>query len=635
MSLQADSPSRLAYDFADYRLEPARRSVTRADGSALKVAGKPFDVLLYLVQRAGDVVDRGALMEAVWQQRVVEENNVNQVVAGLRRVLGPQHIATVAGRGYQFVTPVRVVVREEIAEPAGSDLTSPSMFQRTRLTARRDLRYGLTAVLVVAVAMVVIARYSVEPSNNTAGIAVLPCANLSPDASNDYFAAGIHDELLNRLAQIRSLRVISKSSVLRYAVDRPPISQIGAELGVGSVMECGVRYSGDQFLLTVELIDTAGDEHVWSQSYSGDMSYLRSIYAIQAAVAVDVANELRVQLLAGESGEVEPTDSRAAYELYLQSLSAKPAARQLELLGRALDLDPRFVDAWIRKAGIHMLVAGHKTGEDSAGDEAAALEAAHRALEIDPSSARAHNVLAVHFGQIGEWLESEREWLRATALNGGSAVGSNALQKMSVGHIAEAVDAMEKQMLTDPTNEGTLYLLMIAHEMLGDKDARHRNWVRGKELSAGKPWVGDDAEAALRLAENDLAFVREYSPRLDAARTWSTGVAHLDSPAEGLAALQSLYADPTMHTATDLRGLTTWALYFGDSALALEWFRQAVDLQATSMLSVWLPLFEPLRREPGFKDLLREQGMPEYWAVHGWPAPEFCRPAEGDDFDCS
>ena len=102
----SDDASSTVYEFGGYRLDPARRSLTQADGGGLKLTGRPFDTLVYLVEHAGEVVDRDALVHAVWPRRVVEDNNLNQAIAVLRRLLGEQHIATVPGRGYQFVTPV-------------------------------------------------------------------------------------------------------------------------------------------------------------------------------------------------------------------------------------------------------------------------------------------------------------------------------------------------------------------------------------------------------------------------------------------------------------------------------------------------------------------------------------------------
>ena len=635
MSSEAESPP-LAYEFAEYRLEPARRSLTRADGTAVKVAGKPFDLLLYLVRHAGNVVDRSALMSAVWPRRVVEDNNVNQIVAGLRRMLGAQHIVTVAGRGYQFVTPVRLVRRED-ASLSHSELTSAAVAKPAAPTASKPLRYAVAAmlVLVLGVGLLAGAWHSAKPRSGGGLIAVLPCEDLSPNTTSSHFAIGMHDELLNRLTQIRSLRVASKSAVMRYAVDRPPNRQIGSELGAESIMECGVRYTGNELVLTVQLIDAVSDEHVWSRSYAADLSHMRSVYAIQTDVAVGVTNALRVELLDEDPARSErpPTESTEAFLFYMASFDEVGRQEQLRRLDRALELDPRFVNAWIRKAGTHAIMAGLKTGEESREDKDAAIAAARQAIELDPGSARAHATLAVQLGQEGKWIESELEWRHAVSLARGAPIGANTLQQLAVGQAADAAAAMEEQLLRNRLDQGTRSMLLIAYAMLEDEESRRRHWEFGEDLWGS--WMGDTSEPGLRIADKDIEFLRAHTPRHPSAvPIWTAGVTHFDSPSAGLEALRSLYADPAMRSADNLRSLTTWALHFGDPALALQWFREAVGLQATGMMSAWLPLFEPLRREPGFKDLLRDQGLPEYWNRFGnWPT-KWCRPTEVDDFEC-
>jgi TolB-like protein/DNA-binding winged helix-turn-helix (wHTH) protein len=647
--------------------------LTRSDGTVLKVSGKPFDVLVYLVRHAGDVVDRSKLLQAVWRKRVVEENNVNQAIAELRRVLGAEHIVTVAGQGYQFVTPARAVAPEQVVEPPGSraeeaaaangvaygrsdgavESTTSALGQlkpttRSRVpflsrawsataaaaTRLRHVAPAMLVVLVVAGALLVIDWSGPVSRSTDRRIAVLPCDNLSPDPNDSYFAPGIHEELLNRLAQIRGLRVISRSSVLRYANDRPPIPEIGAALAVDTIMECSVRYYGNQVMLTVQLIDVATDEHTWSRSYPADMSDLRSLYQTQADIAGNVAEALRVELADEEREQIAaaPTESREAYELYLASMAApRGSDRGIELLDQALRLDPRFIEAWIRKAGLHIFNAGIRAGADADAQWAKALEAVHRALELDPDSAGAHAALASYFGQTGDLIGAEEEWRRAFAL--GFPPGGDMLLKLSVGHISDAVKAMEASLLKNPLDEGARSMLLIAYEVLGDKAARRRHWDRGEELSLSGSWMGDATEPGLRLGEGDIEFVRAAEMRHAGGRLiWSAGVANLDSPADGLAAMRSLYANPDLRNGGGLRGLTEWALHFGDPALALQWFRESLEFEATGMLNAWKPSFAPLRREAGFKDLVRDQKLPEYWKRFGWP--EFCRPMDDDDFDC-
>jgi DNA-binding winged helix-turn-helix (wHTH) protein/tetratricopeptide (TPR) repeat protein len=479
----------------------------------MNVSGKAFDVLLYLVQHAGEVVDRGVLMRAVWQKRVVEDNNVNQAIAGLRRTLGPEHIVTVAGRGYQFVTPVRLV-REDSATPAEPGLAPTTAAIRTTPAASKRLRHTLAAALVL-------------------GIAVLAAAWLSPHR----------------------------------------------------------RGAGD-------------------------------------ALRIEIPSTERVHI------EQAPTESREAFDRYRQSLAERDRRRAISLLDQALELDPAFVEAWIAKAGHHLFIAGLRAREPSAPDRMAGIAALDRALKLGPTSAAAHGQLAFQLGQIGQWIESELAWRRAFDLGHDRTRGAYWLLKMAVGHTTDAVKHMEGQLAGNPLNQGPASMLLIAYETLGETAKRRDLWERSEKLFDS--WMGDAVEPALRLGERDTNYMRAAveTARHDHLKSiWRVGAANLDSPQAGLESLQSLYADPRMRTGMNLRFMTDWALYFGDPALALQWFRESVELEATGMNIAWLPWFKALRRQPEFKDLVRDQGLPEYWKQFGWPP--WCRPTEGDDFECS
>jgi TolB-like protein len=141
--------------------------------------------------------------------------------------------------------------------------------------------------------------------------------------------------VLNQLAKIRSLTVISRSSVLRYASDRPPIPEIAQALNVGTVIEGSVRYAGNRILVTVQLIDAATDAHIWSESYPGDLSDLSTIFALQADIAMNVANALRAELTPAALASIEelPTDSPEAYEYYLARAGRAAGDRARARLG--------------------------------------------------------------------------------------------------------------------------------------------------------------------------------------------------------------------------------------------------------------------------------------------------------------
>ena len=279
-------------------------------------------------------------------------------------------------------------------------------------------------------------------------------------------------------------------------------------------MECSVRYNGDQVMLTVQLIDAVTDVHLWSQSYPGDVSDLHSLYEIQADIATNVADALRVELFDEELAQIKqaPTDSREAREFYLASVvDTSSIERKIELVEQALELDHEFIDAWMRKAFLHMLGAGFLTWDESAAAHAAALEAANRALDLDPNSGPAHAILAAYHGQLGDWTNSEIEWRRAIGHGGIPADSGRFLVMMTVGHVADAVTAMEADLVRDPMNQVGRQMLMLAYEVVGKKDDRRRHWERGEELFG--PWMGDFTESIQRILEHDNEFLRTEVPR--------------------------------------------------------------------------------------------------------------------------
>jgi Tol biopolymer transport system component/DNA-binding winged helix-turn-helix (wHTH) protein len=196
------STGQVAYEFAGFRLEPARRSLTRPDGTPARLSGKPFDTLVYLVERSGELVDRDELLRSVWPKRVIEDNNLNQTIATLRRVLGEQHVVTVPGRGYQFVTPVR---RLPLARPSGESEPSAPAEAAPKPAApetvgadnanRRNLRWPIliaAAAAGVAVAALLALGPLISPSTSLAGASVelrpltaYPGQELSPAISPD------------------------------------------------------------------------------------------------------------------------------------------------------------------------------------------------------------------------------------------------------------------------------------------------------------------------------------------------------------------------------------------------------------------------------------------------------------------
>ncbi|MEM9688142.1 MAG: winged helix-turn-helix domain-containing protein [Pseudomonadota bacterium] len=396
------------YEFGDYRVDALRRLLTDGDGKRVELTGKAFDALIYFLQHPGIVIDRSTLLDALWPDTVVEENNLNQTVAALRRALGHDCITTVPRRGYQFTAEVSRPSKASVIEPDDGDAH----------VSRRPVVALLAGSFVVVVAYVLFSVMS-QPSDDVQTapkVAVLPCDNLSPDTKDAYLALSLHQEILQQLGKFGGLLVVSRSSMMNYAEDRPPVPQIAEQLGATAVMECSVRYSAGRVVVTAQLIDPDTDSQIWSQSFPGNLADVSVVVDIQAEIATQVAGALGVDYLPAEQRRLEtaPTESLDAYVEYLRARQSVTWGGYTigysnddfhRHINQAIDADPEFALAYSDRAIGHLsrsmdaLIEHDGAGEPDAIDDtpdqilALARQDADRALELDPTIGRAHAVL--------------------------------------------------------------------------------------------------------------------------------------------------------------------------------------------------------------------------------------------------
>lgn len=268
-------------------------------------------------------------------------------------------------------------------------------------------------------------------------IAVLPLANTHPDRDEDYFADGMTEELISVISRIHGLDVIARTSVMAYRDTRKPVSEIGRELAVGTVLEGSVRKAGDQLRITVQLIDVRTQGHLWSGDYDREM---REIFAVQSEIARSVAGALEVTLLGAEGRRVDrsPTENLEAYDLYLlgrhhlNKRTDSSIRRAVEHFDRAVALDPAFAGAYAGLADAYALAGvGYASIPDAL---TRAKEVALRAVELDDGLADAHTSLG-YAALLSEWdwRTAERELTRAVTL-----VPSDARAHQWLAHVAVA-----------------------------------------------------------------------------------------------------------------------------------------------------------------------------------------------------
>ena len=301
-----------------------------------------------------------------------------------------------------------------------------------------------------------------RPPDAPLTLAVLPLANFSGDAKQDYFADGMTEALIADLAQVDNLRVISRTSVMQYRGTQKPMPQIARELAADMIVEGSVVRSGDRVRVTAQLIDAKADHHVWARSYDHT---LRDVLALQGRIASEIAKEVRGALTPSQQDRLahRKTIDPAAYDLYLRGRHAwnlrtdagfKAAAAYFE---QAIEKDPEFALAYAGLADAHVLGSA---GTPPAGESRKkAQSAATRALELDDSLAEAHTSrAALLFFQEGNAAAAEREFERALALNRGYPTAHQwyAILLSESGRDAEALRHAQQAVSLDPLS-GTMY----------------------------------------------------------------------------------------------------------------------------------------------------------------------------------
>lgn len=431
----------MRYRFADLELDLDQRRLSR-EGNNIELSKLTFDVLATLVEAAPDLVTHDQLVDSAWgENRVVTPENLYQRITVLRKALGddaqdPAYIESVRGTGFRLI-------------PAVGPAELPSQSHRhTRLWA-----WGAASLAVLLlVGYLVLGRLDL-PGGNAEPIAdpgtgepdapqtvaVLPFQNFSPDAENQFYALGIHEEVLNQLAKLRQLRVTSRTSVGRYADTQMSLPDIAEELGVDALIEGSVRYADDRIRVTVQLVDGATDEHLWSDTYDHPVG---DIFWIESDIATQVADALRLTYVDDERLQLEnaPTASSEAYIDYLRGQgalsgqyfesgkqfmrSAEPkdalpyALKQFE---RAVEADPEFALAHAVLSQVHIDLYWY--GVDRSDERRQkALAAAQRARELQPDLPEARLAMAYYlyhgyldYGAALQELDGVRDQLPSSA----------------------------------------------------------------------------------------------------------------------------------------------------------------------------------------------------------------------------
>ncbi len=525
----------VVFEFSGFRLEPQRRMLSRIDGAPVGLNDKALDTLLYLVERAGQLVTKDELVKALWPTTVVEENNLYVVISALRRALkddsAERLIATVAGRGYQFVGEVRAVSKATpapsasvpaVAAIAPASIT-PAMLPSEASKRRLAVALGAVLVLVIGIAAAFIALrqpLASQSSASPATLAVLPFKPLTVDDRNASLELGMAETLIAGLNS-GGLSVSPLSSVRRYAGIEQDGLAAGRALGVQTVLEGHLQRVGSQLRVSARLLNVSDGRQLWAQRYDEAFT---DIFSVQDTIAAKVRAALAAELRGEAPALRRYTGDAEAYQLYangtyhLHRVALTQALAQFE---QAVARDPNFALAYVGIADAHALlgvfgaVAPHDTfpqarrAVDEALQIAPELSEAHtslghikaqyehdwagaerafrRALELNPSNARAHQWYGLYLAGRGQFDEGIAQLRRAQALEPAQPIFSALIGMLMIyqRHYDEAIEQLRLTLEMDPDFPTTNTYLAAAYLRRGDYDQAWDHLGRMKSVAPG------------------------------------------------------------------------------------------------------------------------------------------------------
>jgi len=569
------------YEFGHYRLD-VRAHLLFRNGRRVVLTPKAVDLLAALVEAQGEPVGKQELLHRVWPDAVVEEGSLTSHISLLRRVLaegagGRQFIETLPKRGYRFVGPCAAMAQPAAATGAG----------------RRML-------------------------------VVLPFENLSGGRKHDYFSEGLTEEMISQLARLspEQLGVIARTSAMQYKSTTKTAQQIGQELGVSHLLEGSVRRSGERVRITAQLIRVSDATHLWAEGYERS---LHDILALQAEVARAIAREIQIKLTVGVQhrlDRVAAIDSEA-HEAYLRGRhlwnrrTEEGLRNSIALYEEAIRRQPDYAMAYTGVADSYVMLACR--GMVSAKETfRRARAAARKALELDGELGEAHGSLAHVRLHDWDWEGLDRDFLRAIELHPAQPIVYYWYGEflMSMGRPEEAIAMTRRAQQADPLSPVIAASLAMILYLARHYDEAARMLQRAQEIDPdhflphlrmglvrlqqeGYPEAIRELQTAARLANHSTETLAALG----------TGYAMAGMSGEAHRIVAQLQASQAEHYVLPYNIAKIYAAA-RDKDKSFEWLERAYQEGDPDLIELNSePLFDRLRGEPKFSELMRRIGF--------------------------
>lgn len=650
-----ESPKHLFYEFGSFRIDPRERLLLR-NGQPVPLPPKVYDTLLALVENSGHLIEKEALMKAVWPDTFVEDANLTVNISALRKALGEggsehQYIETIPRRGYRFVSTVTRVNDEgadwfaEAREPThdliedrdsveaegkksedGKSSSSlhglPAALQRAR--SFRPAVVGLSALLI---GLSAVAYYTwtrrVAPGPGIRSIAVLPFKPLVADSRDESLEMGMCDALITRLGGLNQLVVRPTSSMMMYNKPGQDPLAAGRELGVDALLDGYVQRSGDRIRVTAQLLRVTDGKHLWSGQFNENFT---DIFAVEDSISRQIVEALLLKLTGEEQKRVTRhyTENVEAYQLYLKGryFQGKRAIeglkKSIDYFQQAIEKDPNYALAFTGLADSYGILA---IRADMRPQDAyqKAKAAATRALEIDDTIAEAHTSLAnVRYWYDWDWSGAESEFNRAIELSPNNPLVHQpyANYLMAMGRQREALSesqkacALEPLSLTINTQMGRVLYFLREYDKAIEQCRTTLEMdpnFGGAHLFLGRSYkqkgMYEEALAELQKARGLLTDSAEVLSLI--GYTYAVAGRRV----EALNSLQALQAQSVQRYVSPYHMAMVYA-GLGEQDKAFEWLEKAYeDREGRITILKVAPEFDSLRKDRRFAELVKRVGL--------------------------
>lgn len=641
--MNARSPE--IYEFDNFRVDAVKRLLTTSSGEVLPLAPKAFETLLFLVRNSGRLLDKEEIMRAIWTDTIVEENNLNQSISAIRRVLGEKHdehrfIVTVPGHGYKFVSEVRIqddakpLVENFNFENSNSKLPTKSTIEVSEREIVDNQKpksaklFWLTALAALSILAIGAAAFYFWRDRQTSAsdapvksVAVLPFKSLVSEDRNEALEMGMADALISKLSGSEEITVRPLESVRRSAASGQDSLAIGRELGTEAVLDGSIQTSGERIRISARLLRTGDGKQLWAGQFDEKFT---DIFALQDSISEKVAAALQTRL--GTREKKPPTENIEAYQLYMKGRFHASRSTQAEIdkavdyYRQAIEIDPNYALAYVGLSNAYRSLA--VTSDQPSGEMMPkAKTAGQRAIELDETRAEAHVALAaIAFWYDWDWQTAERHYLRALELdpNNSNAHSAYAHYLSNTGQHEKALAEARRGRELDPLRlSGNALEAQFLHyagkpdealdRLQKTLDLDQNYWLAHLITSRVYTEKGMHREA-IAAAEKARTLSKVNSESIALAGYSLAKAGETEKSRAVLDELQKLSAEryvPPYNLALVHNGL-------GNENAALGYLEKGLAEKDARMIFLKIePKWNNLRAQPRFQNLMRRMNFPE------------------------